>query len=546
MAGKRAESQDQLLTNKNILIKNGNIYDGSGDAPQKADILIEDGLIKTIQYGTKLPETQSAGAIIIDASDRVVTPGFIDIHRHADVACLADTCFGETELAQGITTAINGNCGIAPVPAPENSEWREELYRYIEPVTGTVKTGLPFASYSDYTAAMRSRKFPLNIGFLAAAGAVKTAVKGFNKGPFSRAEMEKAQNLIEEAMDCGAHGISFGLMYRPECYSTLVELTLLARAAAKHGGILTTHIRGEGGILVRSVEEVIEVAQRAEIPLNISHFKATGIKNWRSAIFRAIDKIETARAKGQDVTADFYPYDGGSTTLLSLVPPSLLETSITALAEKLSRKDGAETLRREINKEHENWDNMALSIGWDRVIISSPFLERNEDCRGKSMALITRERGLNDETELLADLIASEKGSTGIIVLSMAQEDIETVAVLPWTCLISDSLYSGGSSPHPRLNGAFPKFLRVFVREKKLLSMETAVAKMTGMPARRMGLLNRGLLKENAPADILVFDSEKFTDNADYTNPLPHAEGMETIIINGKIVNKNECHGLFI
>jgi N-acyl-D-aspartate/D-glutamate deacylase len=505
--------------------------------------LVEDGLIKAILPGANLPNIQSAGTTTIDACGRVVTPGFVDIHRHADVACLADPCFGTTELAQGITTAINGNCGIAPVPAPENSQWREELYRYIEPVIGTVKAGLPFTSYGEYAAAMSSRKFPLNIGFLAAAGAIKTAVKGFSRAQFTGAEMEKAQNLVEEAMNCGARGISFGLMYRPECYSTFDELTLLARAAARHGGILTAHIRGEGGFLVQSVDEVIEIAQRAEIPLNISHFKAAGIKNWRSAIFRAIDKIESARARGQEVTADFYPYNGGSTTLLSLVPPSMFEAAIAALAEKLSKKKGVETLRHEINREHENWDNMALSIGWDRVIINSPFLEENADCRGKSMTLIAKERGLADEAELLAELIVSEKGRTGIIVLSMAEEDIETVAALPWTCLISDALYSGG--PHPRLNGSFPKFLRVFVREKKLLSMETAVAKMTSMPARRMGLLNRGLLKESAPADILIFDSEKFTDNADYINPLPHAEGMETVIVNGQIAKKNECHGLF-
>jgi len=527
-----------------ILIKNGSIFDGSGDAPRKADILVEDGFIKAILPEAKLPAIQ--GAAIIDAAGRMVTPGFVDIHRHADVACLADPRFGESELAQGITTAINGNCGIAPVPAPDNAAWREEWYRYIEPVTGTVKAGLPFASYGEYAAAMRSRKFPLNIGFLAAAGAIKTAVKGFSKGPFSRAETEKAQNLIEEAMRCGARGISFGLMYQPECYSTTEELTLLASVAAKHGGILTAHIRGEGNILVQSVEEVIEVAQKAQIPLNISHFKATGIKNWRSAIFRAIEKIEAARAKGQDVSADFYPYDGGSTTLLSLVPPPLFESSVSELAQILSKKGGVETLRREINKEYENWDNMALSVGWDRVLISSTFLEKNKDCRGKSMALIAKERGLKDEAELLADLIAGEGGRTGIIVLSMAEEDVETVAALPWTCLISDSLYSSGSCPHPRLNGSFPKFLRVFVREKKLLSMETAIAKMTSMPARRMGLQNRGILKEAARADILIFDSKQFTDNADYANPLPHAGGMETVIINGKTANRNEHHGLFI
>ena len=494
-----------------------------------------------------MPEIKTAAAEIIDAKGRAVTPGFVDMHRHADAACLAGEGFGKTELSQGITTMINGNCGIAPVPAPENPEWREELYRYIEPVVGKVKAGVAFASYAEYAAVMRSRKFPLNTGFLAAAGAIKTAVKGYAKGPFTPGEMEKARNLVQEAMQSGARGISFGIMYQPECYSTMEEMTQLAAAAAKQGGVLTAHIRGEGDILVRSVEEVIEVARNAGIPLNISHFKATGIRNWRSAIFHAIDRIETARAKGQIVTADFYPYDGGSTTILSLVPPSVLESSGAELAAKLSGKEGVELLRREIAKTHENWDNMAMSIGWDRVIVSSPLLEKNEDCRGKSMACIARERSLADEAELLADLIAGEEGRTGIIVMSMAEEDIQTVALLPWTCLISDSLYSGGSSPHPRLNGAFPKFLRVFVREKKLLSMESAVAKMTGMPAERMGLLPRGLLREGSPADVLIFDSEKFTDNAVYANPLPHASGMETVIINGGIANNSgECYGQFL
>jgi N-acyl-D-aspartate/D-glutamate deacylase len=536
----------------NILVKNGTVYDGSGAPPlQKTDVLIEGGVVRSVRPG--IPDSAVASPDeIIDASDRVVTPGFVDMHRHADVACLVNENFGKTELAQGITTAINGNCGIAPIPAPENPQWRAELYRYIEPVVGPVSAGLPFGSYREYAVAMKSRRFPLNIGFLAGAGAIKTFVKGFAKGPFTAAEMEKAQSLVEEAMLAGARGLSFGIMYQPECYSDAAELAQLATAAAKHGGILCAHIRGEGDSLVRSVEEMIEVADRAGIPLNISHFKATGIQNWRSAIYRAIDRIEAARAKGQQVTADFYPYDGGSTTLLSLVPPSVLEESTAALVAKLSRKKGIETgielLRRETAKKHDNWDNMALSIGWDRVVISSPCLEKNEDCRGRNMSQIAQQRGLADEAELLADLIASEGGRTGIIVLSMAQEDIDTVAVLPWTCLISDSLYSGGSSPHPRLNGAFPKFLREYVREKKLLSMETAIAKMTGIPAGRMGL-SRGLIKEGAAADVLVFDPATFTDNADYANPLPPASGMGTVIINGEIATDTDTrrfNGQFI
>jgi N-acyl-D-aspartate/D-glutamate deacylase len=394
---------------------------------------------------------------------------------------------------------------------------------------------------------MAGRSFPLNLGFFAGAGALKIAVRGFAPGPFSTIEMKMTQSLLEEAMQAGALGLSFGVMYRPECYSTAREMADLARVAAKYGGVLTAHIRGEGDSLVPSVSEMIEVAEMAGMPLNISHFKATGIQNWRSTIFRAIDVIEKARVRGVPVTADFYPYDGGSTTILSLLPPSVLENTQAELAAKLSTKQGVDFLRQEVGKRHERWDNMALSIGWDRIIISSPVRAENEDCRGKSMKAAAESRELADETELLARLICEEDGRTGIIVLSMAWEDIDTVAALPWTCLISDSLYSGGSSPHPRLNGSFPKALRVFVREKKLLSMETAIAKMTGMPAARAGIKNRGLLKEGNAADVLVFDPEQFTDHADYTNPTERATGMGQVIVNGKLVSSDgRQNGVFI
>jgi len=521
-----------------ILIKNGNVYDGSGKPGIRADVLIDDGLIKAIQPNIASPDSE-----IIDAAGKIVSPGFIDMHRHADAAFLGLDNFGKTELAQGITTTVTGNCGLAPVPAPRDPAWREELYRYLSPMIGAVNED--FYSYGDFAAAMARRKFPINIGYLAATGAIKVAVRGFAKGPYTGPELEKARSFVEEAMQCGARGISIGLMYQPESHTGKKELELLSSTAAKHGGMLFTHIRGEGNSLVSSVEEVIEIARNAGIALNISHFKSTGLQNWHSAIFRAIEKIEAARAKGQNVCADFYPYDGGSTTILSLIPPHLLGDGITGIAGKFSKKEDVHLLRREISRKHDFWDNMSLSIGWDRVIISSVFLKKNESYCGKSISQAAWEYGYSDEVEFLADLITEEEGRTSIILLSMSYKDIDTVATLPWTCLISDSLYITGGRPHPRLNGAFPKFIRVYVREKKLLSMETAIAKMTRMPAERMCLNPRGLLIEGAPADVLVWDGELFTDNADYAFPSPLASGMDTVIINGKIGGE-EGRGIFL
>jgi N-acyl-D-aspartate/D-glutamate deacylase len=334
-------------------------------------------------------------------------------------------------------------------------------------------------------------------------------------------------------------GLSFGIMYQPECYSTKQELIAMARPAGIAGGVLCTHIRGEGDSLADSVREMIEAAEAAGIPLNISHFKATGIKNWRSMIFRAIELIEEARAKGQPVTADFYPYDGGSTTLLSLIPPPVLEDTTAALFVKLATSAGKESFRRELYKAQPGWDNMAVSIGWDRIIVSSVNLPQHNNYCGKNIETIAREQNYTDPADLVCDLLVSEEGRVGIIVLSMAQEDIDEIARLPWTALISDSLYGGGAHPHPRLNGAFPKFLREYVRERKVLTMEQGIHKMTAMPAGRLGINKRGKLKSGYYADVLVFDPNQFTDHADYLHPMDQATGMDCVIVNGIVVRND-------
>ncbi|MDR3276941.1 MAG: amidohydrolase family protein [Treponema sp.] len=509
-----------------ILIRSGRVYDGSGRPPFSGDVLIEGERIAAIgpQTGSQLAAPAS-GVALIDARGRVVCPGFVDTHRHADAAVFSAPEFGETELAQGITTTVVGNCGIAPVPAAANPRWREDWYRYIEPVIGTVHEGLPFESYTAYAAALEKLPLPINLGFLAGAGAVKTAVRGFARTAFSPEELAQAAAHIGEAMDAGALGLSFGIMYQPECYSRREELIALARPAAKAGGILCTHIRGEGDSLPDSVQEMIDVAESAGIPLNISHFKATGIRNWRSAIFQAIARIEAARARGQAVTADFYPYDGGSTTLLSLIPPDIREETPAALAGKLAGSTGREALRRSISGEHPGWDNMAASIGWDRVLLSS----------GQSIKTAAAGAGYADPVDLLCDLLVNEGYRTGIILLSMAQEDIDTVANLPWTALISDALYGGGENPHPRLHGAFPKFLRDYVQERPLMPLERAIQKMTSIPAERFGIAGRGRLEPGAFADVLVFDPASFTGPAGYAHPRERAAGMDTVLVNGNI-----------
>jgi len=513
-----------------FVVCGGTLYDGTGAAPRNADLLVRDGRIERI--GQNLA---AEGLPVVDAAGCAVTPGFVDIHRHHDLALFRDPDFGRAELAQGITTAFCGNCGLAPVPLDSVKD--ADFFTYLEPVTGRLPTGsaLKTRTYASYAESLRRTGLPLNTGFLAGMGAVRYAVKGFSPTPFTEEERQQAVQLIGQAMDAGAYGISLGIMYRPECYTTAQEYDALIRPAAQRGGILCTHIRGEGDSLVESVREVIGIAARTGIRLNISHFKATGISNWRDKIFRAIECIETARAAGQPVTADFYPYDGGSTTLLSLLPPVLMEQAPAWFGTDAGRQ----ALRREIYREQPGWDNMALSIGWERILLSSVARSDLAADQGSPFDRIAEKHGYEDPADLMADLIATEGGNVGIIVLSMDWQDVQTVARLPYTVLISDSLYAGGGSPHPRLYGSFPRMLRLLVEEQKLLPMEQAVAKMTGLPAARMGLWDRGLLQAGQKADLLVFNPAQFRDTASYAAPKQQAEGLRLAFLNGQTVWDN-------
>ena len=473
-----------------------------------------------------------------DASGKAVTPGFIDIHRHCDIAPFTNPHFGEIELAQGITSTFVGNCGLAPVPSTPLC--RKELYDYLEPVIGKVPEGLAFETYEDYWKALEAAELPINIGFFAASDSIKVAIKGFGSKAYTEEELKKAQEYVKSAMAQGAFGITLGIMYQPECYSSREELTAVAKAAAGSGGILCTHIRGEGDSLVESVEEVIDVAAKAGIPLNISHLKSTGIKNWNNRIFEAVGKIEKARESGQDVTADFYPYDGGSTTLQSLLPPTVMKETLEALVKSLSVPEGKEKLKSELNKVHPGWDNMAESIGWDRIIISSVALEKNTFMQGQTIGALAVKLGYDEPSDLVADLLTEENGKVGIIVLSMSQEDVDSVAKLPFTMLISDSLYGGdGKNAHPRLLGTTARFLNDFVIKRRVLSMEQAIRKMTSLPAKRMGIKDRGFIKPGYQADVLVFQPEKFIDHADYTGKHDPCTGMDLVLMGGKRVLEN-------
>lgn len=513
-------------------ITGGMVLDGSGAGPKRADLLVENGRIAAV---AKYRPTE--GARLIEADGMVVTPGFIDMHRHCDIAPFRDPAFGRLELAQGITTAVVGNCGIAPVPVPK--AFADDYAVSANTVIGTLSPR--FDDYPSYFNALRSAALPINIGVLAATGAIRVAVKGFRKTAFTMAQISQAQELLQSALCHGALGASSGLMYAPEHYNSPSEHAALLMPAARAQRPVSIHMRGEGDLLVSSVDEVIALAEHTGLHAHISHFKSSGIANHNRLIHQAIEHIESARARGTNITVDFYPYHYGSTTMLSLLPPEMLKRSVAQTLANLATRQGKNALRKALTGVHPRWDNMVASIGWERIFITEA--RGHADYCGQSMADIAAQNQYAHPCDLLCDLLVEEGGQVGIAVQSMSPADVDTVARLPYSAIISDALYADQSAaPHPRLYGAFPRAIRELVVERGVLSLPTAVYKMTGLPASILGLAKRGFLRQGYAADILVFDPAKIRDEADYQQPCRLSKGMAAVFVNGQLAYQNETY----
>jgi N-acyl-D-aspartate/D-glutamate deacylase len=508
-------------------ITNAFIVDGTGKPGYCGDVLIDGNTIAAVgKVRINTDET-------IDARRKTLCPGFIDMHRHCDVALFPGHAgvgkVGSIELLQGITTCFAGNCGMAPVP--NRPETHVQLQNYVAPCLGSFENET-FSSHSEYVERLKSVPLPFNLGFFAGMGAIRIAAKGFEGTPYIKAEMEKAQTLFREALDAGARGLSIGLMYVPEAYCSTDEIAALARVM-RGRGVLCTHIRWETERLPDAVSEVIAVAKKAEVSLEISHFKAAGVRAWGGALARAIDIIEKERAGGMDITCDFYPYDCGSSTMMQMLPPSFLAMGVEEALACLDKPQNVERLRSLLNSGEPGWDNLSKTIGWDRTVISSVMLDENRVFLGKTVSEAALEARAKDNAEFVARLMYTEQGKVGIINRSMTQADIDTIAQLPYSILISDALYGDMKGPHPRLSGAFPRFLRDFVFKRHVLPLETAVYKMTAAPATRLDLSNRGTIAPGKCADLLIFDNNAFCDEATYLEPMKMASGLSLAFVNG-------------
>jgi N-acyl-D-aspartate/D-glutamate deacylase len=503
-----------------ILLVNGRVVDGSGNPWFRADLGITGDSIDSIG---KL--NGSGAKRTIDAEGLVVSPGFIDIHGHSSYSVLIDPRV-ESKVRQGVTTEVSGNCGTSP--APMNRAVREYRQRFMR---AQLPKGfdLNWETMREYLVRIDKRGAAFNVVPLVGQGSVRQNVMGFEDRQPTKGEMEEMRILMAGALKDGAWGMSSGLVTTPSCYADTDELTELAKVVAEHHGVYYIHLRGEGETLFKALDEAFEIGKRSGVALEIVHFKASGRDNWGNTD-EGLRRIKEARAQGLDITLDQYPYTASSIGLSALIPPWAHEGGNERLLERL----GDPKFRRRIKE-----GPARLTKDLNNVMIS--FARNNPGYEGMRVTEIARIED-KDPMDTVFDLLLAENAQTGMVAFGMSEEDVERVMRSPYMMVCSDGLgvspsgvYNRGK-PHPRYYGAFPRVLSRYVREKGVLSLQEAIRKMTSLPAQRIGLRDRGLLREGFKADIVLFDPETVNDEATFTDPHRFPKGIYYVMVNGGVV----------
>lgn len=499
-----------------IILKNGLVLDGRGSKPFRANVAIFSDSIALVTTSDI-----SRSRLVIDCSGKYIAPGFIDSHCHTDFLVLRDPK-AEARIGQGITTDVTGNCGIGVFP-------------YISPLLkDMVKDVLGEWNewkWKDFSSMKRyylEKKIGVNELFLVSHTALRIAAMGSDCTREAREEeIERMCSTLRGELRSGAKGFSTGLYYSPCVYSDEKELSRILETVKEEGGIFTVHHRSEGNGCLESLREVLSTALKSGVRTEISHLKAIGGRNQGKAL-KMLSLIEEYRNDGLDVKFDQYPYTFGSTSLFSLLPPRVLAYSRLEQRMALSLESEREVIRKEI-MEDTTWDSIYPLVGPENI--KALFLSSSPQYNGMTLEEIAGEMKVSDPLDALFDILRDETGLAVMTDTTETDETLERIMVHPLMCFGSDSLYSS-PVPHPRSYHSTVEFLSKYVRDRKLLSLEEAVRRMTGETAERFGIKDRGILDEGYRADITVFDLEKLKTGERGTN-----EGIECVILNGKLAS---------
>lgn len=516
------------MVNYDIVIKNGKIIDGTGNPWSKADIGIIGDSIKKIG---KINESNSEK--VIDATGLYVSPGFIDMHSHTDFTIMPyPKC--ESSVMQGVTTNVVGNCGYSLAPLNENNlhllkgafspfSLKDFDYRW------------NWHSFKEFYQEIDKYDLAINLAPLVGQSTIRIAVKGFDQSRATKDEMNKMQQLLRESIEEGAFGLSIGLGYAPAGYTDTEELIELTKVLKDNKAVFTCHIRNYGDLLLEAVDEIIKIGEQNCLTINISHLTVKGEKNWETLMLKALDVIQNARKRGVEVYCDCYPYTAGCSPITSLLPLWALEGGTQKMLERLKNKKERENIKEDIIKNRVKENNGIQEVDLTQIVIGDCPSNRNYE--GKSLEEIIKEKNrLHEAYDCMMDIVLETNGECIQVKHFASEEDVKAAIINPNSMVISDSMGtnpSAGGKPHPRTYGTFPRFLKQYVKDRKLLSWEEAIRKITSMPAAVLRLKERGLIKEKFKADIVIFNPDLIKDKATYQQPHQYPEGIEEVIING-------------
>jgi N-acyl-D-amino-acid deacylase len=513
-----------------LVIRNGRIVDGTGSPWYSGDIGIVNGHIAQIGR-LERAKTQRT----IDARGMVVAPGFIDMLGQSELSILVNPHL-PSKIFQGITTEITGEgSSIAPQTTELLRADRGGYAHYgIKP---------DWTTFSQYFARLEKQGIGINLASYVGATQVRRVVLGDADRAPTAAELERMKALVRTAMQQGAVGLSTALQYAPAPYAKTEELIALAREAAQFGGIYATHMRSEGDTIDAALDEAFRIGREADIPVEIWHLKAAGKRNW-GHMPEIVNRIETARAKGIDVSADTYAYPAWFNSFSAFVPPWVHDGGDAKMVERLKDPATRARIRQQMQNDSAGWDNEWQEIpGPEAILVSVVQNPKLLPLQGKTIAQIAQARG-KDAIDTIFDLLIDDTGMS-VAVFAMSEPDVALALKQPWVAVDNDSQGTatdgilGREHPHPRGYGTFPRILRKYVREEKLLSLPDAIRKFSALPAQRMRLSDRGVLKQGMWADVTIFDPEKIRDLATFEKPNQLSVGMEFVLVNGIPVIEN-------
>ncbi len=521
------------------IIRNGNIVNGTGEPSFAADIAITDGVISLVMRGG-----DGAGRNEIDATGLLVAPGFIDIHSHSDLSLFFDS-HAESKIRQGVTTEVVGQCGVTS--APVRARHKAALLRQLETSNFTIpaadKEAWNWPSQMAYLNDLVEKGVSSNLIPLVGGVPLRIASAGTNVTLTSQ-ELVGIKELLNEELRAGIWGLSSGLYYVPESHFKREELIELCKVVREHNAIWAVHLRDEGQRLFAAVDEVIDIAHRSRVSLQISHLKLEGKSNWGRAA-DLLTRIDRARAEGVDVHWDQYPYTAYGSGLIDAIPPAWRAQGVDQVLGRLSDKQFSDSLKQAMLRGTATWRSPLEEIQIEKIIVTE--VKNDLEYVGKTIGELAT-AWQREPVDAILRLLTTQEGSVKVVVPAMSEEDVEVIMQHPATIISSDGKAFSSQGhyahvhPHPRYYGAFPRILGRYVREKGILGLNEAIRKMTSLPANRLGLKDRGMIAEGQAADIVIFNPQTVIDRATFQQPCRFPQGIEYVLVNGDVVIEEGEH----